>query len=457
MSFKKGWYERTRDWFKQRYDKFRDWASIEKRASRQLEKSVSQLERSDYLEWFAQSPGYAPLVTLSVAALGIIASVQPQMVQSSFGNLPVLTGDSFSWGATGFWLLFILSALLFWGRRAAENRADRRDREVRRELIADQEAAVEKLRDDLRTMPPDPFLNHYYGTYEHIHSSYAPAIDAVKRGGASYKVKSELIREVIQTALMGLATLARRFDEDDEDRYAANCMVYVKSSAISDAQEEDVNARPKHVPKDVGVKQLRGFLDFRQDLSVVSGEQSEMRQLEGSSTNENHIDENHPSVCYGIPIEHLRDVEGKPEPSRKWRIGPGAPHTLLTGDPGLFENTDAIETWMRENTTLGVEPRTDTMRYIEDDAEPRIGSFLSLPLSMSESGPSECDHFLDPRLPIGVVNIHRSRPGLLRGRDKSLKYYHITALSILSILSDLLKAMAILENNEHRIWSHLAD
>ena len=424
------------------------------RVAEQLGIDRGDVTKADYAEWFAQSPGYAPLVTLSVAALGMIASIHPRMVQSSFGNLPVLTGDSFSWGATGFWLLFVLSALLFWGRRAAENRADRRDREVSRKLIADQEAAAEKLRDDLRTMPPDPFLIQYHNIYESTHSAYPLAIDAVKDTSASYRVKSELLCEVIQISLMGLATLARRFDEDDEDRYAANCMVYVKSSAISDAQEDEVNARLKHVPKDVGVKQLRGFLDFRQDLSIVSGEQSE---AEPGSMDENHLDENHPEVCYGIPMEHLRDVEGKLELSRKWRIGPGAPHALLTGDPGLFKNTDEIEDWMKENTTLGIEPRIDTMRYIRSDAEPRIGSFLSLPLPMSEADLSECEHFLDPSLPLGVVNIHRSKSGLLRGRDKSLKYYHITALSILSVLSDLLRAMATLENDEHGIWSHLSD
>lgn len=215
---------------------------MRKRVAEQLGIDRDDVTKPDYAEWFAQSPGYAPLVTLSVAALGIIASIHPRMVQSSFGNIPRLSGDPFSWGATGFWLLFILSALLFWGRRAAENRAGRRDREARRELIEDQKAAAEKLRDDLRTMPPDSFLNHYYDTYERIHSTYAPAMEVMKDSSAPGQVKDELVHEVIQTALMGLATLARRFDEDDEDLYAANCMVYVKSSAVSDDQVDKVNA-----------------------------------------------------------------------------------------------------------------------------------------------------------------------------------------------------------------------
>lgn len=408
----------------------------------------------DYFEWAAQSPIYAPLVTLSVAALGVLASIHPEKVQASFKTILPEGTEGTIGAASGFWTLLVISAILFWGRRAAQARSDRRDQDARRQLIEDQEEAVAKLRKEFRTMPPTTFLNHYRDIYREIYPYCAFTLQYLRQTEDSYKSEIAIVLETIQLGLGALAALAQRFDQADHDRYTANLMLYVKSSILSDLQleSEDINDKMLHMPKDLGVNRIRGFLDFRKDLSAVS----EGQHL-GSAENLNlafPMAEDHGPVAFGIPREARgTDATGGLE---KWRIGPGAPHALLTGKPGLFKNTDEIEAWMEDNTLLGIEARQETMSFVNSEGEPHIGSFISLPLPIVDIDHAACESFLDPTLPMGVINIHRVERGIMAGQEESLEYFDTTVMSIIFAISELVKEMAVLDSEEYGVWGHLA-
>jgi hypothetical protein len=253
-------------------------------------------------------------------------------------------------------------------------------------------------------------------------------------------------------ALAGLATLVRRYDEDDKDTYAANIMIYTTSSSVTVDRSEEVNHRLLHVGRDVGVENLRGFLDFRNDLSIV--DEANPSTAQNQSGTDSGPDEEHPAVAFGIPLEEQGDLGGIAR-HKKWRIGPGAPHALIADKPGVFKDTDEIEAWMKENTLLGPETRAATMEYIRGDGAPDIGSFLSIPLpETSTSRPRPA--FVDEDLPLGVINVHRSQAGILGGNDKRLDYFETTVLSINYMLSHLIEELMMLDEEKYGIWGHLS-
>lgn len=419
---------------------------IQKRVGERTDTDPNELQWKDWSEWLGRSPLSGVLVALSVTSLGITASLYPNEIKAhlDFGGPPAI-----------FWGVLIFAVVIYMWRDAAKSKYLDRDKEKRKDLIKQQQEAARDLREEVRSLPPDYFLDHYKKALREIEeiSSFAAYILSVAE---DYSTKREALIEAIQSCLIGLADLASIYDGDEKDRYASNVLIFISSELIKDVGRIDsVNSRLYHVGRDVSVESLKGILDFRKDLSAVSSDRSRSGGIEHSLEKDVKVDENHPPVAFGIPKSHRSDsLEYQPNEAR-WRIGPGAPHALLSGMPSLFNDTTVIKKWMEEKTTLDAEARRRTMDYIEKEGEPQIGSFLSMPLEKPKSYDETSCPLLAPDLPIGVVNIHRKTPNILQGREKSLEYFDATCFSINKRIGDLVEKLAKLEYEKHQSWKHL--
>jgi len=408
----------------------------------------------DYLEYIGRSPLYTPLVTIAVAWVGVAASLYPEEIRSSFGNIALFSGDPINWTGTNFWGLVILAGFLFWGKKKAEKRAIERENDERKRLIG-----------DLRSMPPDSFLEVYGHSFRETDRTFKRSVRQVRNEDLSYNKRHQILVACIRAFLSILISLAKAFDEEKDDRYAANVMIYIPSREMRNLSEEVIsNAenRLMHAEPEVSIEKLRGILDLRKDLSVKEdGDEAELKP-----------------VAFAIPQPHRseRDYYGT-EKEKKWRIGPGAPKALLTGDAQLFGNTREIADWLDNWSTLGSEAKLEVLNYITSEKEPLIGSFFSSaliatsedegegsPNRESEEGAGGRGHapdsdgntLLSHPLPYGVLNVHRQGTGILKGMGKSQQYFEFMILAIKSRLATLIELLSELEYQEHGTWEHLS-
>lgn len=424
------------------------------------EEGRQRLNFGDYLEWVGRSYFYAPIVAVSVAWVGVLASLYPAQIRASLGNVALFSGDPLNKTATWFWFLTIGAGLLFWGRRAAEGRALERENRERKRLIKSQEEAAEQLRLEVRTMPPDSFLSQFSTSFRSVERAFTRALEAFGDTEAEYGAQHETLVLSIRSGLLSMIELARSFDGNKSDRYAANVMLFVPSSALDDDQVQGIDDRLMHAADEVSSRNLRGVLDLRTDLTVVSESAEEDWSTDGDLQ----------TVAFAIPRKH-RSQETSYRDEKKWRTGPGAPKALLTGNADLFGDTSEIREWLDNWSTLEGDAKAIILKYITSEGQPQIGSFFSSPLIPSsndadifldgpegeteEDGDSRTNPLLDHTLPYGVLNVHRSEPGVLKGSAKSQEYFEIVALPIKDRLARLIGLLAHLEYDEHEAWQHL--
>ncbi len=423
-------------------------------------KDCQRLSFWDYLEWIGRSYFYAPIVAVSVAWVGVMASLYPSQIRASLGNVALFSGDPLNKTATWFWFLTIVAGLLFWGRRAAEGRALKRENRERKRLIKSQEEAAEQLRLEVRTMPPDSFLSQFSTSFRSVERAFTKALEAFGDTESGYGAQRETLVLSIQSGLLSMIELARSFDENKSDRYAANVMLYIPSGALNDDAVQEVDDRLLHAADEVSSRNLRGVLDLRTDLTVVSE----------SAEEDWSTDEDLQTVAFAIPQKH-RSQETSYRDEQKWRTGPGAPKALLTGNADLFGDTREIREWLNNWSTLEEDAKFRILGYITSEGQPQIGSFFSSPLIPSSDdanifldGPedeteenvdSQTNPLLDHALPYGVLNMHRSESGILKGRAESQEYFELVTLPIKDRLARLVGLLAHLEYDKHSTWQHL--
>jgi len=367
------------------------------------------------------SPPFATAITFLLLFTGGLGSIFSVEIRRSFplywGVFDGVPFTPISWEAFLFWVMALVTSSAFFFRQRA---GDKSRRDAQDSLLRH----AGRLEELVRTLPPENFLgmfSKFYVAAENLVSSLThPPHGAVER--ESHEIA---IRSVLQM----VGALAQCFDGNHpEKRYAANIMVFRGSETIPQEERRAVTDRLRFCDEGIGLDGLRGVLDLDTALSTTSGEGS---------------DPDDDLVPLALPVpRQVKNADGK------WRVLPGAPHSLVTKCPSGNVDTHQIDQWCTMHGDFTQSIRSALAGYFREANYMR--SFVSLPLCTlaqlagDATDDVECP---EPNYPIGVVNIHCSESGMLRSvaecdGNRPLLYFHAIATPFVIHLVKLLTQLA---------------
>ncbi len=340
-------------------------------SSRALTRSV----RGSWNLWLAlaRHPVFSTVANALGVFAGFVGALYTDDVRAAF---PFRWGGwtGFAYHALIFWVFFIVFAFTFLSREWAADR-----------LRAESER---RLEDTIRTMPPRGFVLEFAQYFQQCHR----ATRAVENAASP---KTDQIREAVCLTLSSVVHLASKYDAADGATYAANIMLYFESAdAWKKYSGSTGHPEIKFAERDAAKDRLPLLvLEKRLSASTKSGPSShggpdpELTRL--------------PDIALPVPEQ---SHAGRTEDGKRWRVLPGAPLTFFTLEPNIYEDTGALGEWCREHGDFSESICLEVEQYFGQDAVRRsIRSFASVPI-ISEDGASR----------IGVLNLHSSRPGILK-------------------------------------------
>ena len=126
------------------------------------------------------------------------------------------------------------------------------------------------------------------------------------------------------------------------------------------------------------------------------------------------------------------------------RVLPGAPRAWLEKRLQVYTDASDLLDWCRSEGAFSEVIIGELEHYFTGDSAPKIGSFIS---SHLEIGDEE---------PVGVVNIHRSSPGILKNQEASADLFYHVSRPLLLMLTRLIKELKRQEYAQHGTWRHIA-
>lgn len=327
------------------------------------------------------SPHYATLVTLVGLLAGGLGSVYSNQIRNAW---PLYWGSE-GWSgispyAVAFWLAVAAFGVLFFGRQWAADKA----RHVSQTQLVDNAKTLEEL---VRTLPPKGFLTQVAGAFE---ISRSALLDVVVREEATRTDFEHAVRIV----LGNIVNLARYFDGSPNGvDYAANIMLYEPFDGLESEALAQKRDGLMFFPADMDIGTLRGRLCLLQAFSV--------------STLAKRVSDPDPRLVeFSLPVPEAlySDIE-----SRRCRVLPGAPYAaFVDGRMSAFSDTSDLVKWCEDTGDFTPSLRSEIRQYFDSERGREVRSFFSLAIWFNpeslESG--------DPP-PLGVLNIHRTREGLL--------------------------------------------
>lgn len=325
----------------------------------------------------ARSPAYAAVVTFLSLFAGLLGALYPDEVKSAFpfywGRGPI------AWHAAAFWACALGATFLFFaGQRASEERFDERTKDLER-LI--------------RSLPPSDFLFTFKDIYRRCDNAFAEVLMAP----AQVRTRA-VVEKAIRIILSGVATLAQKFDAEPANvTYGANVMWFRARAALDVSEAKSVNEHLIFNEPDRPISALRGVLDLDIELSTNTG------------IADSGPDRTLRPIALPIP-EEIWSADGK-----RLRILPGAPVAFCFGALDGYRDTLLLGDWCREQEiSETVAQRVD--RYF-GELRLQVRSFVSLPLQSLDDATSL----------VGVMNIHRNKPGLLSSKAPAEQFEPLVA------------------------------
>ena len=398
----------------------------------------------------ALSAWYAVAVTVALAVVGVLGSVFTPEIKAA--RAPFWSAGSTSPPATFFWLSLALTGLLFWRQRKAEMRAtaEERRRLVQRSqrLQREQETVAQRAADLrreqregfdlLQSMPPPGFLEHFTALY-----AVAEAANDALLSDDERARDAEEIHRTIQTILASYARLAQAYDNAPTATYAANIMLYHRAKEVPEDARGALEGRLKFCDEATGIDKLRGVLDLRTEMSVTVGPAG---GADGPS-----MDGDLYPIALPVPrtarhpVRVRTGTRGKRR-VEKWKVLPGAPMAFYERRAEFYADTDELIRWCEEEGTFDEVVLGDLQSYFTLEAPPYIGSLAAAAIPLGS--PLEIE-------PIGVVNLHRRAPGMLKERTQSAETFVQTSSPLLFLLYRLLTHLQAVETEKFGRWRNL--
>jgi hypothetical protein len=345
-------------------------------------------------------------------------------------------------------LTTVLHAINRWAVLIQREAAARSTGNVRSQLMSETDNLLEEtaqVRRMVRTMPDEGFLDELGAKYM-IASNAAGAILE-----ADEEVESWEVVQAICIVLNALAEAAQHFDDRVDETYHVNIMTY---HSIDDIREADAVERLQSdltfERNEVSVDRFSGVLDLRANLSIQT-----TTEVGGTI----RVDESIPNLVLAIR-EEVENENGQSF------LLPGAPRAWNQRKADAYRDTDELVEWYTNNCVYDEDVERQIRAYFER-ADNGIGSLVSYALAYNEGEDDEIPanehrHELlvsEDQLekPIGVLNIHRASPGILRDNPEAGPYFHLVTRPLRLLCTRLLYKLAEVESEMYGTWENLTD
>lgn len=314
---------------------------------------------------------------------GAMASFWQKDIETNLVLWPLINASAISVKASLFWLsVFGVGGLLGGAQWATRRQSDRAQAEAK--------AQVQSLRETVNrveSLPPEDFLGRYQTLMRNAARSTVVGFDAPG--------DRTILDPAIRNILAAILELARSYDSAvPGSTYAANIMLYRPDRPIEAAKPVEV------IENAVGNLEFDGVLELVRSLSTSS-----------------HLTDNGPDQAVAeliIPIPRKTDPTRSKNLSELHPVLPGAAWAFVYKEFAGFATIDKLDEWLELRSSAASDRKESVRSYFRiGGAGARISSFASRPL-LEPGTESEMDK------PLGVLNLHSDRPGLLavRGGDR---------------------------------------
>lgn len=365
--------------------------------------------RSTYysLNKFLLRVSYHPWAATGINVLGVFTGLFGSLYTKEIkGAFPFQwafnNGYTIEWEPPVFWAGLVLFSIGFLFRQRA---IDNHQKEAHSALIRQ----TEKLEELVKTVPPANFLYNVQRVYVDCHTASLLTLQTVD-------LKNEQLEETIRMVIWSMLSLAKNFDEAaDGTRYAGNIMIYRDTASIPDEDLAKWEARIKFIEKEYSIKRIKGLLEVRRNLSTCSAKKDQGV--------DDKLDD------FVLPVQ-----ESSKSKNQKWRLLPGAPISAYTNKVAIYPETSTLGAWCEEEGDFRPSVITDLNEYFLSPNGRAVQSFVSFPL---HAGGLD-DSMSNGITPIGVLNIHSEKPGILRGGREDGNHFLPIMEPFLRLLGSLL-------------------
>ncbi|OHC68203.1 MAG: hypothetical protein A3H93_12085 [Rhodocyclales bacterium RIFCSPLOWO2_02_FULL_63_24] len=238
-----------------------------------------------------------------------------------------------------------------------------------------------------------------------------------------YEISSDEIEEAVRVVLDALSTLAYLYDVDESasDVYAANILLYRDAANLTDSEFISLKNRLRFVDKKLGKEGYLGFLELKREFSTATSSQG------------SEIDSSVSEIALAVPEQCWIDIDdGRKKLSKAL---PGAPYAFCLNRAEAFLDTGTIAEWCSNEGDFPPSVIDELRQYFSPNGDgAEIKSFVSFPIPTYNH--CSCEVNNPNGGTVGVVNIHRDRPGMLR--DKGLELFIPLTSPFCQLLSQLI-------------------
>jgi len=342
---------------------------------------------------WAGTAQYSAIVSLVALFAGLLGSLYADDIKAAFPFW--WHRGQISTTATFFWLTAVLGTLMFFAaQQASENERTKSERRLEKRSI--------QLAQLVRTLPPADFLSTFRQIFWECSVALEGILDATET-----ELNPSLVEGAVRVVLAGVAKLAQKFDGASSDvRYAANIMLFRPTGGLPDPEVDKIRAILRFAPPETDLRALRGVLILERGLSTT-----------------NKI---------GIPLEADPDLvplalavpktDHDPQTNR-WRVLPGAPMAFCTGSLEAYTDTNTLGEWCRREGDFPESTASAIDNYFKSQPAQRDRSFVSIALKPFDGEP------------IGVLNVHRDRVGLLKEKEPVQQFTPLVSPFVFMLIS----------------------
>ncbi|MBK9586564.1 MAG: hypothetical protein KA099_08565 [Alphaproteobacteria bacterium] len=265
----------------------------------------------------------------------------------------------------------------------------------------------DELKEAIRTLPPEGFLNLFSEKYDEAHALYKALLHA------EGKFTKQEIELSIRGILIGILRLTEFFDRGSENQsYGANIMIF------TDAYKKDENYKPelkvnlKFANEDVDMHKLKGVLYLKHELST------------STKCDNSEIDTDLQPIKLALPVP----FEAISSKTRKFKALPGAPLAVALNSPNLYADASTVADWVKTEGDFNETIEAEIRDYFSIGLGKDIKSFCSIPL------------VCDGAEPIAVLNLHKNATEMFSRKDQFAIYTKIMQ-PFLSMLAELVNKL----------------
>lgn len=375
------------DWYSRTVHKASTWTA-------RMTTSLNSESANNRVERVITAPAFSAVITLLIVLAGAAASLFTDAIREfnfPFGKLP---GSKDSIGAFAFWMLVLLALVLLVINQVGVLRRTAREQDALNGALGRLDTAVRRL----NTLPSEHFLPSFQ-------DSFREALHVALLAIGDEDVRLEQVDASIRAVLAAVADTARDFDGAPSDAiYGANVMVFrdrEQSSQIEDALQL-VHVGSSH-------REYAGAIELLPQLSTCTEDPGA-------------VDSRTRPISLPIPTERA-DYYDTGSRSTKSTVIPGAPTSYVKRTFDGFASIDAFLQRIHDHTSLDRQLVGKVQEYFTTGPGKDIKSFASLPI-VAINKPSEAlkqgAETSDSETPLGVLNIHSQRPGMLIDNGASL-------------------------------------